>query len=141
VTTISASSADLPLVALQDMFLNHASGTYTSLDIYKQFQLAASRAACGDLQGLQWLRSSGCAWDECVCSSAARFGQLALLQWARQQASPCPCNKFSCSAAAAGGHVDVLQWAQQQEPPCPWDKECCGIAVKAGHLGLLQWAR
>ncbi|WIA08904.1 hypothetical protein OEZ85_008323 [Tetradesmus obliquus] len=56
-TTISATSADLPLAALQEMFLHNATS------MYKQWHLAAARAACGDLQGLQWLHSSGCAWD------------------------------------------------------------------------------
>lgn len=131
-TTISATSADLPLAALQEMFLQSATS------MYKQWHLAAARAACGDLQGLQWLHSSGCAWDVRVCSAAAHSGNLALLQWARQQDPPCSWNKSTCSAAAAGGQLAVLQWVRQQCPPCPWDEECCSSAAKAGHLGLLQ---
>lgn len=134
-TTISATSADLPLAALQEMFLHNATS------MYKQWHLAAARAACGDLQGLQWLHSSGCAWDVRVCSAAAHSGDLALLQWARQQSPPCAWNKSTCSAAAAGGQLAVLQWVRQQRPPCPWDEECCSSAAKAGHLSLLQWAR
>jgi hypothetical protein len=133
--TISASSADLPLAALQEMFLQHATG------MYKHWHLAAARAACGDLQGLQWLLSSGCAWDVRVCSNAAQSGHLALLQWARQQDPPCPWNKSTCSAAAAGGQLAVLQWVRQQSLPCHWDEECCSSAAKAGHLKVLQWAR
>ena len=39
---------------------------------------------------LQWLRRHGCPWDSGTSYGAVTFVHLELLQWARQQQSPCP---------------------------------------------------
>ena len=55
---------------------------------------------------LAWAKRSGCPWDERTCASAAVNGQLAVVQWAREQADPpCPWNERTCAGAALGGHL------------------------------------
>lgn len=103
ITTVSACSPDLPLAALQVFFQHHAAG------MYRQWDLAAARAECGDLPGLQHLHDSGCACDIRVCSFAAKARHLPVLQWARSRSPPCPWNKSTCGSAAANGHLHILQ--------------------------------
>ena len=49
--------------------------------------------------------------NESTCALAAKRGQLAILQWARQKR--CTWDERTCSNAAANGHLAVLQWARQ----------------------------
>src|SRR5690606_28514498 len=43
-----------------------------------------------------------------ACTAAARGGQLAVLQWLREQR--CFWDARTMEAAAAGGHLDVIKW-------------------------------
>lgn len=42
----------------------------------------------GHLKVLQWLRTNGCPWNECACTSAAFGGHFDILTWAI--ANGCP---------------------------------------------------
>jgi hypothetical protein len=56
-------------------------------------KLMASRAAAGDLQGLQWLVSQGCIADNAsICTAAAKSGQLDMLCFLRHIYPPCSWN-------------------------------------------------
>jgi hypothetical protein len=100
-------------------------------------RLYASAARGGQLQVLQWLRDRGCAWDSSTCAAAAGGGHLGVLQWAR--ANGCAWDAYTCSSAAAGGHLGVLQWARANG--CAWTAGTCSSAAAGGHLAVLQWAR
>ena len=45
-----------------------------------------------------------------ICESAARYGALASLQWAR--ANSCDWSLGTCGKAVRGGQLEVLQWAR-----------------------------
>ena len=73
----------------------------------------------GHIEGLQWLCTNGCLWDEWTCSSAAGGGHLEILQWLR--ANGCPWGEYTCINAAEGGHLEILKWAISNG--CPYDKD------------------
>ena len=72
-----------------------------------------------------------------LCTSAAKGGQLEVLEWLRE--NECPWDKNTCKEAAYSGHLEVLQWAREND--CPWDENTCRAAAYGGHLEVLQWAR
>ncbi len=84
-------------------------------------------AKYGQLDVLQWLRENGCPWNAVTCSAAAEGGHLSCLQWRRENG--CPWNFFTCSAAASGGHLSCLRWAR--ENGCVWDVTTCDAAAMA----------
>ena len=69
----------------------------------------------GNLDMLQWLRASGCPWNEWTCAEAAGNGHLEVLQWL--SANGCPWNKSTCLQAARNGHLEVLRWAHANGRP------------------------
>ena len=71
-----------------------------------------------------------------LCASAAKGGQLKVLQWLRE--NECPWEEDTCRAATKGGHLEVLKWARANG--CPWDEETCAWAAENGHLEVLKWA-
>eukprot|EP00967_Tisochrysis_lutea_P130058 scaffold224453_cov27-Tisochrysis_lutea.AAC.1 len=80
---------------------------------------------------------------ESLCKSAARRGDLRLLQWARAHGAP-PWNStviLSCALTAL--HLPTLQWVQEVEPNAralvhagTWVR-----AARMGRLDVLQWMR
>ena len=72
-----------------------------------------------------------------VSIKAAEYGQLAVLQWLRQNGRTC--NKGISLAAAKGGNLSVLQWAKANR--CHWNSSICSNAARGGHLSVLRWAR
>ena len=91
-------------------------------------------AKFGNLAALQWLRSRDCRWDSGACIEAAAGGHVHILHWARSQTPPCSWDEGLCGAAAANGQLDVLQWLRAQTPPCPWNELTCGRAAESGQL-------
>jgi hypothetical protein len=101
-----------------------------------QRSMCRSAARHGNLAVLQYLRSMNCQWDANTCAYAATSGHLQILKWAR--ANGCPWNTDTCRNAARNGHFEVLQWARANG--CPWEDRTCALAAKSGHLHILQWA-
>lgn len=99
--------------------------------------LCTYAAKYGHLEVLQWARENGCGWNVYTCSHAAKNGHLKVIQWAR--ANGCPWHELTCTWAATGGHLEVLQWARANG--CPWDRWTCEAAARKGHHEVLQWAR
>ena len=93
-------------------------------------------AAGGQLAVLQWAREQGCHLDADTCAAAARKGHLAVLRWVRHHG--CAWRASTCEAAAGGGHLAVLQYAHQNG--CAWDLSTCEAAASGGHLAVLQYA-
>jgi len=94
-------------------------------------------AEYGHLHVLEWACGQGYIMDSTTCSWAAGSGHLPILQWAR--ARGCAWTNWTCRRAAEGGHLAVLQWARANG--CPWDEETCSSAAAGGHLDVLVWAR
>jgi hypothetical protein len=68
-----------------------------------------SAAAFGHLPILTWARAAGCPWDERTCEFAARCGRLDVLRWALD--AGCPWNRNRCLKAAQGSsHGTVVEW-------------------------------
>jgi hypothetical protein len=99
--------------------------------------LCSNAAKYGHLQVLQWARANHFYWDETVCSRAAYRGDLEMLQWAHENG--CPWGERTCSSMAGGGHLNILQWAR--ENGCPWSSWTCSCAAAGGHLNILEWLR
>jgi len=87
-------------------------------------------AKYGQLYVLQWLRENDCAWNFDTCSAAALIGHFSILQWLRENGC-CDCNEMTCCNARYG-HLTCLQWAR--ENGCDWDTETCYNAALNGHL-------
>ena len=99
--------------------------------------LCTSAAKGGQLEVLEWLRENECPWDKNTCE-AASGGHLEVPMWARE--NDCPWDENTCKEAACGGHLEVLQWAR--ENGCPWDEETPGAVAQGGQTReALQWAR
>jgi hypothetical protein len=89
-------------------------------------QLCRRAAEYGQLAGLQWLRQNGCSWSSGT-SSAAAGG------WS----NGCEWDSSTCSVATEGGHLTVLQWARANE--CPWECDTYHAARRYGNPDLLTY--
>jgi hypothetical protein len=56
---------------------------------------------------LQWAPEPGCEWDRSTTARAALGGELAALQWAREQHAPCAWNEHARAWAVQGGHLEA----------------------------------
>ena len=105
--------------------------------IFSILSICTCAAKFGQMDILQWARQNGCPWDEQTCTSAAENGHLEVLIWAQQNG--CPWDEQACNIAAENGYLDVLIWAQRNG--CPWDGCTCSKAAENGHLEVLIWAQ
>jgi hypothetical protein len=101
-----------------------------------QESLCQSAARSGQLEELKALRAENYPWNAWACAFAAKGGHLRVLQWARENG--CRWAKMTCLCAAEGGHLNLLKWAH--ENGCPWDARTCAVAAKYGKFEVLQWA-
>jgi hypothetical protein len=125
----------------------------------------------GNIKILKWLQKefycdveglSGY-FTRAVCDTAALFGHLDVLKWAKKNnyifsvrtslnaahGGYLDILKFIeiecgttfgwvvCSGAALGGHLEVLKWARQNG--YPWGDKTSSNASESGHFGLLKW--
>jgi hypothetical protein len=97
----------------------------------------AAAAKSGDLATLQWARQHGCRGDPLTPRVAAQHGHLHVLQWACGHGWTADEDVFA--GAALGGHMPVLEWLHGVA--CPWDASTCTSAAVAGRLDVLKWAR
>jgi hypothetical protein len=86
----------------------------------------------------QWL------WDEkllpqdpFLCSTAAQFGNLKILQIARNFGYAW--TEWTCSNAALNGYLKILKWLKAEG--CPWDKNTFTSAMRGGRLRVLKWLK
>ena len=86
---------------------------------YKNGFACGSAARGGQIEVLQWLRAEGYPWDEWVCMRAAEGGQLDTLKWLHAQSALW--NSRTIDEAAEHGRLDIIEWAREQHPPCPWE--------------------
>jgi hypothetical protein len=153
-TSLGASCKELPLWVLQQMHATHqqqlqvtctATAAIGDAGLCSSQQqdvtkLLASRAAAGDLSGVQWLTSQSCTADDAsICRAAAAAGQLEVLQYLRGLGPPCSWDSNAATAAAAAGHVAVLQYILvDAHPVCGCDVWTTRAAARAGSLEALQ---
>ena len=115
---------------------NNAQFQWRWRDVGKQVCIRAAKY--GQLASLQWLRQNNCCWDDDTAYAAAAGGHFPVLQLAIDNGCDCWDAGDTCSAAAAGGQLSILQWLI--EIGYPWDEGTCCSAAEGGHLSVLQWA-
>ncbi|CAB9513807.1 ankyrin repeat protein [Seminavis robusta] len=69
-----------------------------------------------------------------VANAIAKFGNITLMQWARQQGFPW--DEQTCFLAAYSGHLEMLQWLRKNG--CPWNEWTCSSAAQNGQLEILS---
>lgn len=108
----------------------------------RQAALLSARAGAGDLAGVQWLRSQGCAWSSHACMAAARGGHEAVLRWLLAQRPACPLDAGLCALAAASeGRLAILQFVHEEVSSLrTFDMEACAeAAAAAGQMAVVDW--
>jgi hypothetical protein len=83
----------------------------------------------------KWLHNDRCPWNSHACKSAARKGDLAVLQWLHNHGWPITVGVYCC--AAARGHIHILQWLRDNGHNC--DGTVCVAAAQRERLDVLQW--
>jgi hypothetical protein len=93
----------------------------------------------GQLAAMQHLRNTGCEWDvETFTWSAARSGNIELVEWLRQQ----PGIVFDCfdlSGAVMNGHGAMCE--HLLSIGCRWDTDICSDLIANGNLEALRLVR
>ena len=108
---------------------------YGRLDIVSKIKidlLCSLAAKYGQLKILIWARENGYFWCENTCRYAAQ-GHLACLKYLHEQG--CPWDEWTCRLAARG-YLECLKYAH--EKGCPWDVWVCENAAR-GHLECLKY--
>lgn len=151
---MSAKQPDLPLWLLQQQFADicstkapaasddPAESNQKQLIQVRQAQLLSARAAAGDVAGVQWLRSHGCAWSSHSTLAAAEAGHVEVLAWLlSQRPASCPMDAGLCAlAAATAGQVHVLDFLKAELLLRPFDLAACAEAASAaGQQETLDW--
>jgi hypothetical protein len=112
------------------------------INICQQEEIILEAVASGHLKILEWIGSNlGKHWDVLTCQTAAKYGQLHILQWLRSLDPPCPWNKDTFKTALLGKHNEISDWLQTVEPSCPFDSTTLDLAVVKGDMKLVQWLR
>ena len=91
----------------------------------------------GHFELVLWMRERNCSMTERTTAAAAHGGWLAILQYLRSGAFPCPWDASTCTMAARHGHLRVLRWAMEQG--CPSTFSTWSAAALKGHVHILQW--
>jgi hypothetical protein len=73
------------------------------------FRTSGQAAMQGNLDMLKYCCENGCEVDARQCAAAAKFGQLACLEYLRSK--NIPWNKWVCKLAHERNHIDVLTYA------------------------------
>lgn len=97
----------------------------------------ASAAREGDVKILQWLRDVGCPWDCRVCQHAACHDSVSVLQWAVDHGASWDASCFAMAAQC--GNFEVLTYCLDRE--CPMDVTAQHGAAAKGRIDVLEWLR
>lgn len=152
---INASSKDLPLWVLQQMYRHtHQPKAEDSNSSKPPSQLQRSpvrNPVLGSTQVIQLFDGdrqlpqaqnvgdpSTQQQDIRLLASRAAVGDIPAVEWLAGQG--CLASDGSvCTAAAGAGQLRMLRFLRQQQPPCPWDATACTAAAGAGRAEMLQW--
>jgi hypothetical protein len=99
-------------------------------------EVSDAAAEGGDIATLEWLKQQGFLWPASICAAAAKGGHKHVLMWALEKGFKLDAN--CCAASAEGGHLEVLQWLRSLR--CPWRLwEVQNAAIRGGSVAVLQW--
>ena len=91
----------------------------------------------GHIEILQWLVKRDIFNKNNICTSAAKTGQIHVIEWARSNVLNCKWNSETCNAAAKGGHINTIIWLMSNG--CNfYTYGICTMAAKKGHLNILD---
>jgi hypothetical protein len=79
-----------------------------------------------NLDCLQFLRQTGCPWNEGVFVAAVERGDLEILRWLRQEGCPWDASVFT--KALEKGNLDIIQWLFEEK--CPADEDSIKIMME-----------
>lgn len=101
-----------------------------------------SAIAHGNLKLVQWLASKACPRGNLIYLDAVRRGHMKLLEWMLEAGwfrlgAPF----WYAQEAAKYGQIAVLEWALSEDPAFLTDFTICEYAAIGGHLQTLQWLR
>jgi hypothetical protein len=96
---------------------------------------SSSAARGGNLDVLQYARANGCPWNASTCSNAASNGHTDIIRWARDNG--CPWNAKTCFNAARNNRLKVVRWLHANG--CPWDARTYKIAVKNKNYEMIKY--
>ena len=92
----------------------------------------------GDLRVLQWARDNGFPLDEDICSVAAGFDHLHILEWLfADRKLRVLFDAHTVARAAASGNTRILEWLQKKG--VPRDEDAFFLAARAGQISSLRW--
>jgi len=75
-----------------------------------------------------------------ICNTAAKYGDLEMLQYLQQNG--CICDAMTWAYAAEGGHQNILEWAFNNNFfGFPWDEMACVYAAHGDQLDVLLYLR
>jgi hypothetical protein len=116
-----------------------------SLGVYITLEHLRLAAEGGHLECAQWIRKvCNTEWTVYVSHSAAGSGNLALLQWCKEQG--CPFDLYTLFSAARSGNLDVVRWVTTTIPiPLMQNltrehiKQLLSTSIASGNLDLVKW--
>jgi hypothetical protein len=87
----------------------------------------------GHMDVIEWIRKNSDdinKLNKMTCESAAKYGQLDVLIWARSLTgkNECPWNEVTCANAVRGEFLDILKWSRKNG--CPWNDTIRASAEK-----------
>lgn len=71
-----------------------------------------------------------------ACSSAAIYGHLEILQYAKQHSKEQPWSYHTCNNAAGNGHLEILKYASTV---IPLDQRVYDVAVRYGQIEIIDY--
>ncbi|KAG5176091.1 hypothetical protein JKP88DRAFT_249768 [Tribonema minus] len=98
----------------------------------------AKAAARGHGAAVRALMYKCSPWDERAALTAAREGQLDVLEFLHSCLPQGEHDAAICAEAATAGRLDVLQWARREG--LAWDERTCREAHVNGHMDVLRYA-
>ncbi len=88
---------------------------------------------------VRYLLKSNLLDDFDVCSFAAFYGNIPLLEWARSTGFHwCP-NGSTCYMAVEGRQLETLKWMRSVHVPAPFSESCTRMAAYFQYYDLLIW--
>eukprot|EP00941_MAST-03F_sp_MAST-3F-sp1_P002800 g2800.t1 len=100
--------------------------------------ICESAAKNGQLELLQWAKELDCGWSECITLAAISGGHLQIVKWLKSE-KLAKLDEKCCEAAAKRGDILLLQWLHNEN--CRMDETTCHRAAENGHLHILKWIR
>jgi hypothetical protein len=108
-------------------------------DVIVCYDFLASLIKHGSINCLKYLRENvkrvktGLVWDSHLCRAAAKFSQLKILKYLRDE--KCPWDSDVYHSAICNGDMEMFEYLISEN--CPWDTSVSCVAARSGNLEFL----